>query len=182
MHREGGLRVFDNPGLSPSDWRPELSTLSLDIETGRDGTLYGIALDYADVTNRFRRAAVLDPAAARAPGGTSNPSSGAARGAGIQGMAGTPGGTSSLSSGAARGAGGAVRGQLIQEQSLFGTPPRAGENPTYGDTEKLHIFRKTSVHQKFRRKSSQNSCFGPPRAPSGIPILSNWVFSEFSGA
>ena len=100
MHREGGLRIFDNPGLSPSDWRPELSTLSLDIETGRDGTLYGIALDYADGTNRFRRAAALDPAAARAPGGTS-----------------------SLSFGAARGAGGAVRGQLIQEQASEENPP-----------------------------------------------------------
>ena len=100
MHREGGLRIFDNPGLSPSDWRPGLSTLSLDIETGRDGTLYGIALDYADGTNRFRRAAVLDPAAARAPGGTFN-----------------------LSSGAARGAGGAVRGQLIQEQASEENPP-----------------------------------------------------------
>ena len=100
MHREGGLRVFDNPGLSSSDWRPELSTLSLDIETGRDGTLYGIALDYADGTSRFRRAAALDPAAAGAPGGTS-----------------------SLSSGAARGAGGAVRGQLIQEQASEENPP-----------------------------------------------------------
>ena len=100
MHRERGLRVFDNPGLSPSDWRPELSTLSLDIETGRDGTLYGIALDYADGTNRFRRAAVLDSAAAGAPGETS-----------------------SLSSGAARGAGGAVRGQLIQEQASEENPP-----------------------------------------------------------
>ena len=100
MHREGGLRIFDNPGLSPSDWRPGLSTLSLNIETGRDGTLYGIALDYADGTNRFRRAAVLDPAAARAPGGTFN-----------------------LSSGAARGAGGAVRGQLIQEQASEENPP-----------------------------------------------------------
>lgn len=100
MHREGGLRIFDNPGLSPSDWRPELSTLSLDIETGRNGTLYGIALDYADGTNRFRRAAALDPAAARAPGGTS-----------------------SLSSGAARDAGGAIRGQLIQEQASEENPP-----------------------------------------------------------
>ena len=65
MHREGALRVFDNPRLSPSEGRPELSTVSLDIETGRDGTLYGIALDFLGGVRGFRRAAVLDAAAPR---------------------------------------------------------------------------------------------------------------------
>ncbi|MCK5735093.1 MAG: hypothetical protein KAH21_01395, partial [Spirochaetaceae bacterium] len=31
---DGKLRISVNPGIIPSDWRPRLTTLSLDIETG----------------------------------------------------------------------------------------------------------------------------------------------------
>jgi len=39
------LRVFMNPRISPSDYRPVLRILSLDIETGIDGSIYSIAFD-----------------------------------------------------------------------------------------------------------------------------------------
>ena len=34
-----------------------------------------------------------------------------------------------------------IRVKIFQGMSLFGTPPLAGENPTYGGTEGLYIFR-----------------------------------------
>ena len=40
----GSIEVFTNPVIRPSDFRPRLSTLSLDIETGTDGSLYSAAL------------------------------------------------------------------------------------------------------------------------------------------
>ncbi len=64
--REGHLTVFDEPRITPSEWRPRLKTLSLDIETGRDGTLYSVAMDIAGPEGRQVRAAVLDP---KAPAG-----------------------------------------------------------------------------------------------------------------
>ena len=40
-----GLRVFDNPRLEPCDWNPELSVLSIDIETdGKGQKLLSVAL------------------------------------------------------------------------------------------------------------------------------------------
>jgi len=36
---------FLNPKFEPLEWRPRLSTASLDIETGKDGTLFSFALD-----------------------------------------------------------------------------------------------------------------------------------------
>ncbi len=61
--KDGHLTIFDNPQFSPSDWRPVLTTLSLDIETGRDGTLYGLAMDISGSAGRWSSVAVLDPAA-----------------------------------------------------------------------------------------------------------------------
>ncbi len=46
---EGKLRVYTNPVIKPADYRPTLSRLSVDIETGTDGTIYSIALH---MTNR----------------------------------------------------------------------------------------------------------------------------------
>jgi len=39
-------KEFVNPIFEPSKWRPRFSIASLDIETGMDGTLYSIAMDY----------------------------------------------------------------------------------------------------------------------------------------
>ena len=79
--QEGFTTVFENPRLTPSAGRPRLSTLSLDIETGRDGRLYGIAVDAVGPAGRRQRAAVLDPS--EPPGGRkammkAGPESGAA--------------------------------------------------------------------------------------------------------
>jgi len=38
-------REFVNPRFEPSEWCPQLSTVSLDIETGTNGTLYSVAMD-----------------------------------------------------------------------------------------------------------------------------------------
>ena len=46
----------------------------------------------------------------------------------------------------------------------------------------VHLQRKHGFIKNSGGKSAQNSCFGSPRAHSGIPIPSNWVFSGFSGA
>ncbi|MBB6481449.1 DNA polymerase II [Spirochaeta isovalerica] len=40
---EGPLRVFRNPRIRPVDYRPRLTWLSFDIETGQDGTLYSVS-------------------------------------------------------------------------------------------------------------------------------------------
>lgn len=62
-HQEGSTTVFENPGISSSDRRPRLTTMSLDIETGRDGTLYGLAVDINGPAGNIRQAAVLDTSA-----------------------------------------------------------------------------------------------------------------------
>lgn len=43
---KGKLRVYTNPSLKAASYRPSFTTLSLDIETGRDGSLYSIGLSY----------------------------------------------------------------------------------------------------------------------------------------
>ena len=58
--RSGKLRIFENPRFSAAEFRPGLSTLSLDIETGSDGRLYGVALDFSGGGRRIQRVAVLD--------------------------------------------------------------------------------------------------------------------------
>jgi len=40
---DGQLKVFTNPRIKPTEFRPELTQLSLDIETGTDDTIYSIA-------------------------------------------------------------------------------------------------------------------------------------------
>ena len=69
--QDGKLRVCDNPKMTPSNWRPQLTSLSLDIETGREGTLYGLAMDISGPAGEFRHVAVLD-ASAPAGGRTSD--------------------------------------------------------------------------------------------------------------
>jgi len=39
----GNLRIFRNPRIRNTDYRPDLKWLSLDIETGQDGTLYSVS-------------------------------------------------------------------------------------------------------------------------------------------
>jgi DNA polymerase-2 len=60
---DGKLRICDNPRISPSDWRPDLTILSLDIETGEDGRLYAISVDVSGSAGSFRYAVVLDETA-----------------------------------------------------------------------------------------------------------------------
>ncbi|MCO4753702.1 MAG: DNA polymerase II, partial [Bacteriovoracaceae bacterium] len=43
---QGNLRVYTNPQVKSCWYRPTFSTLSLDIETGMDGSLYSIGLSY----------------------------------------------------------------------------------------------------------------------------------------
>ncbi len=43
-----GLVTFTDPTLSPVDWQPRFSVLSLDIETGQAGQLYSIACHFKD--------------------------------------------------------------------------------------------------------------------------------------
>lgn len=43
----GSLKVYDNPSVRAASYKPRFSTLSLDIETGRDGSLYCIGLSFA---------------------------------------------------------------------------------------------------------------------------------------
>ena len=63
---DGKLRICDNPRISPSDWHPRLTTLSLDIETGQDGRLYSLAMDISGPDGESRYVAVLDE---KAPAG-----------------------------------------------------------------------------------------------------------------
>ncbi|MBC75077.1 MAG: hypothetical protein CME64_03600 [Halobacteriovoraceae bacterium] len=44
--KQGNLRVFTNPQVKAEWYRPEFSVLSLDIETGMDGSLYSVGLSY----------------------------------------------------------------------------------------------------------------------------------------
>ncbi|MDF1567805.1 MAG: DNA polymerase II [Spirochaetaceae bacterium] len=60
VRQEGVLTTYPHPKLSPSEWCPSLRTLSLDIETGRDGRLYGIAIDANGPGPGVRRVCVLD--------------------------------------------------------------------------------------------------------------------------
>ena len=57
---DGKLKISNNPRLSPSDWRPGLTTLSLDIETGQDGRLYSLAMDISGPQGVSRHVALLD--------------------------------------------------------------------------------------------------------------------------
>jgi DNA polymerase-2 len=59
---EGGSTVYENPVLRSSDYRPQLTTMSLDIETGRDGTLYSIAMDISGPSGGRRAVGVRDEA------------------------------------------------------------------------------------------------------------------------
>ena len=63
---DGKVRICDNPRISPSDWHPRLTTLSLDIETGQDGRLYSLAMDVSGPAGESRHVAVLDE---KAPAG-----------------------------------------------------------------------------------------------------------------
>lgn len=43
-HKKDGLTVYDCPQIRPSSYKPQWKALSLDIETGMDGTLYSVGL------------------------------------------------------------------------------------------------------------------------------------------
>jgi DNA polymerase-2 len=66
-HRQEGIfRVYENPALRSSDYRPHLKVMSLDIETGRDGTLYSVAMDVKGKLSGSRYVAVRDGGEGRA--------------------------------------------------------------------------------------------------------------------
>jgi DNA polymerase-2 len=44
--KKNRLRIFTNPKIKAAEYRPDLSRLSLDIETGTDGSIYSIAFHY----------------------------------------------------------------------------------------------------------------------------------------
>lgn len=50
---EGNLRVYTNPQLRSCSYRPSLDVLSFDIETGVDGSVFSIAVDYTG-ENKFQ--------------------------------------------------------------------------------------------------------------------------------
>ncbi len=74
--RDGITTVFENPRITPAAAGFHPTTFSLDIETGQDGRLYGIALDVSGPAGRIRDAAVLDPGSP--PGGRMVPFAGLA--------------------------------------------------------------------------------------------------------
>lgn len=43
---ENGLRVFENPSVRATNYHPRMNVLCFDIETGVDGTVYSIGVDY----------------------------------------------------------------------------------------------------------------------------------------
>lgn len=47
-----GLAVYTNPAVKAGSFKPLFSTLSLDIETGRDGSLYSIGLSFKKAAQR----------------------------------------------------------------------------------------------------------------------------------
>ena len=61
-------------------------------------------------------------------------------------------------------------------------PARRGKSSVRRHRRTVHLQGKYGFIKNSGGKSAQNSCFGSPRVPSGIPIPSNWVFSGFSGA
>ncbi|MDC7225451.1 MAG: DNA polymerase II [Spirochaetales bacterium] len=52
---ENGLKVFRNPAISPYDYRPALSMLSIDIETGTDGSMYSAAFHFTPAAEHSRQ-------------------------------------------------------------------------------------------------------------------------------
>jgi len=66
-YRQNGIiREYENPSLKPSNYRPSLTTMSLDIETGQDGTIFSIAMDISGPRNNSRQVAVRDEGGGRA--------------------------------------------------------------------------------------------------------------------
>jgi len=66
-------KEFVNPKFEPLEWSPQLSTASLDIEIGQDGTLYSFALDcrvgdLENSLNKDRRIRVVGLLDAQSPG------------------------------------------------------------------------------------------------------------------
>lgn len=45
---KGNLKIFNNPQVQKAVYKPCFSTMSLDIETGRDDSLYSVGLSYAE--------------------------------------------------------------------------------------------------------------------------------------
>jgi DNA polymerase II len=54
-----GENVFVNPHISPSEFNPDLTSLSLDIETGQRGELYSIGLHYLGNREESRRVLIV---------------------------------------------------------------------------------------------------------------------------
>ncbi len=54
VQKQNNINVFINPSLSPADYRPELRVMSLDIETGTDGSIYSIAEHTTYASGEFK--------------------------------------------------------------------------------------------------------------------------------
>ena len=52
---EGGVNVFKNPQIKASQYKPSLSTLSVDIETSRGDDLFSIGIHYKDLYRDIRK-------------------------------------------------------------------------------------------------------------------------------
>lgn len=50
-HQQGSLTIFDDPQMRTGQYRPSLNVLSFDIETGVDGSIYSIGVDYSGKKN-----------------------------------------------------------------------------------------------------------------------------------
>ena len=66
---EDGISVSSDAVLAPAEYVPRFRTLSLDIETGTDGSIYCIGIDAKDGTTRFEAVLMRDEKDALGKGG-----------------------------------------------------------------------------------------------------------------
>lgn len=60
-----GVTVYHNPRIRAGAWRPQLSRLAFDIETGSAGELYAVSLHFVETTRSLRRVYLLGHGRAR---------------------------------------------------------------------------------------------------------------------
>lgn len=69
-HREEGYPVCTAQRIEAAEYVPQLTTLSFDIETGQDGSLYSISYDFMQKESREQAVFMLDREGVLPPGGT----------------------------------------------------------------------------------------------------------------
>ena len=67
--KKEGITIFRNPELSPSNYKPDFRILSMDIETGRDGSIYSIGLHLTSKKTEYKAVLIRD---SKKIGGTTN--------------------------------------------------------------------------------------------------------------